>query len=164
MDVSSRSPSCSSDRPRLDRRPEPRPRDRGDRILQLGAVGRIVRGQTISLKEKEYVEAARSLGAGDLRIMFVDIFPNLFAPVLVYLTLLIPSSIVFEARSRFSGSACAADGDLGNMLAESLGFYQVAWWFVLFPAAALLLTTLASTCSVTRARRTGPARRAPLRH
>jgi peptide/nickel transport system permease protein len=113
-------------------------------FFSWAAVGRIVRGQTISLKEKEYVEAARSLGAGDLRIMFVDIFPNLFAPVLVYLTLLIPSAIVFEATLSFLGlGVIPPTATWGNMLAESLGFYQVAWWFVLFPAAALLLTTLA---------------------
>ena len=113
-------------------------------FFSCASVGRIVRGQTISLKEKEYIEAARSLGAGDLRIMFVDIFPNLVAPVLVYLTLLIPSAIVFEATLSFLGlGVIPPTPTWGNMLSESLGFYQVAWWYVLFPAAALLITTLA---------------------
>src|SRR5947199_8682 len=61
-------------------------------FFSWASVGRIVRGQTISLKEREYIVAARSLGAGAARIMVVEIFPNLVAPVLVYLTLLIPSS------------------------------------------------------------------------
>ncbi len=113
-------------------------------FFSWASVGRIVRGQTISLKEKEYIEAARSLGASDLRIMFVDIFPNLLAPVLVYLTLLIPSAIVFEATLSFLGLGVVPPTPTwGNMLSESLSFYQVAWWYVLFPAAALLLTTLA---------------------
>ena len=113
-------------------------------FFSWASVGRIVRGQTISLKEREYVEAARSLGAGDLRIMFVEILPNLVAPVLVYLTLLIPSAIVFEATLSFLGlGVIPPTPTWGNMLAESLGLYQVAWWYVLFPAAALLITTLA---------------------
>jgi peptide/nickel transport system permease protein len=113
-------------------------------FFACASVGRIVRGQTISQKEREYVEAARSLGASDVRIMFVDILPNLVAPVLVYLTLLIPSAIVFEATLSFLGlGVIPPTPTWGNMLAESLGFYQVAWWYVLFPAGALLLTTLA---------------------
>jgi peptide/nickel transport system permease protein len=106
-------------------------------------VGRVVRGQTISIREKEFVEAARSLGASDLRIMFVDIFPNLLAPVLVYLTLLIPAAIVFEATLSFLGlGVVPPTASWGNMLADSLNFYRTAWWFVLFPGLALLVTTL----------------------
>jgi peptide/nickel transport system permease protein len=113
-------------------------------FFSWASVGRIVRGQTITQREKEYVEAARSLGAPPFRIMFVEIFPNLLAPVLVYLTLLIPSAIVFEATLSFLGlGVIPPTPTWGNMLSESLGFYQVAWWYVLFPAAALLLTTLA---------------------
>jgi peptide/nickel transport system permease protein len=113
-------------------------------FFSWAAVGRIVRGQTLSIKEKEYVEAARSIGATDRRIMFVDILPNLLAPVLVYLTLLIPASIAFEATLSFLGlGVVAPTPSWGNMLASSLQYYQVAWWFVLFPAAFLLITTLA---------------------
>ena len=74
-----------------------------------------MRGQTLSLREREYVEAARSLGAGDLRIMFVDILPNLIAPVIVYLTLLIPAAIVFEATLSFLGlGVVPPTADLGQ--------------------------------------------------
>jgi len=112
-------------------------------FFSWAAVGRIVRGQTLSIKEREYVEAARSLGAGDLRIMFVDIFPNLLASVLVYLTLLIPASIAFEATLSFLGlGVVPPTASWGNMLSESLGFYQVAWWFELLPGIFLLVTTL----------------------
>jgi peptide/nickel transport system permease protein len=112
-------------------------------FFSWAAVGRIVRGQTLSIKEKEYIEAARSLGAGDIRIMLVDIFPNLLAPVLVYLTLLVPAAIVFEATLSFLGlGVVPPTSSWGNMLAESLGYYRVAWWFVLLPGLALLITTL----------------------
>jgi peptide/nickel transport system permease protein len=113
-------------------------------FFSWAAVGRIVRGQTLSIREREYVEAARSLGASDLRIMFVDVLPNLIAPVIVYTTLLIPTAIVFEATLSFLGMGVVPPTPTwGNMLSDSLQYYQVAWWFILFPGLALLVTTLA---------------------
>jgi peptide/nickel transport system permease protein len=70
-------------------------------ILSFTYPARIVRGQVISLKEKEYIQAARALGARPLRIMFVDLLPNVLAPVIVYGSLLIPASIVLEATLSF---------------------------------------------------------------
>ena len=72
-------------------------------FFSWAGISRIVRGQTLSIKEKEYIEAARSLGAGPWRIMFIDILPNLMAPVLVLATLYIPTAIVFEATLSFLG-------------------------------------------------------------
>jgi peptide/nickel transport system permease protein len=113
-------------------------------FFSWASIGRVVRGQTLSLREREFVEAARSLGARDLRIMFVDVLPNLVAPIIVYLTLLIPAAIVFEATLSFLGlGVVPPTATWGNMLSDSLGYYRVAWWFVLFPGAALLITTLA---------------------
>lgn len=113
-------------------------------FFSWAAIGRIVRGQALSIREREYVAAARSLGAGRLRIMFVDVLPNLVAPVIVYATLLIPLSIVFEATLSFLGLGIVPPTpSWGNMLAESVGYYRVAWWFVIFPGAALLITTMA---------------------
>jgi peptide/nickel transport system permease protein len=113
-------------------------------FFSWAAVGRIVRGQTLAIREREYVEAARSLGASDLRIMLVDVLPNLAAPVIVYTTLLIPTAIVFEATLSFLGLGVVPPTPTwGNMLADSLQFYQVAWWYLLFPGLALLATTLA---------------------
>jgi peptide/nickel transport system permease protein len=107
-------------------------------------VGRVVRGQTLALKEREFVEAARSLGASNLRVMFVDILPNLAAPVIVYATLLVPAAIAFEATLSFLGlGVVPPTAEWGNMLAEAVGYYQVAWWFLVFPGAALIITTLA---------------------
>ncbi|HEY8114435.1 MAG TPA: ABC transporter permease [Actinomycetes bacterium] len=112
-------------------------------FFSWAAVGRVIRGQTLSLREREFVEAARSLGASNLRIMFVDLLPNLTAPILVYTTLLIPVAIVFEATLSFLGlGVVPPTPSWGGMLADSLQYYQVAWWFVLFPGLALLATTL----------------------
>jgi peptide/nickel transport system permease protein len=96
--------------------------------------------------------------------MFVDIFPNLLAPVLVYLTLLIPAAIVFEATLSFLGlGVVPPTPSWGNMLAESLNYYRVAWWFVLVPGVALLVTTLAFNLLGDSIRgRLRPARRAAL--
>jgi peptide/nickel transport system permease protein len=113
-------------------------------FFSWAGIARIVRGQTLSLKEKEYIEAARSLGAGPFRIMFVDILPNLLAPVLVVGTLLIPNAIVFESTLSFLGLGIQPPTpSWGNMLADASNFYQVAWWYIVFPALFLLITTLA---------------------
>lgn len=113
-------------------------------FFSWASVGRIVRGQVLSIKEKEFVEAARSVGAGHLRIMFVDILPNVLAPTIVYATMLIPLSIVFESTLSFLGiGVLPPTATWGNMLSESIAYYRVAWWFVAFPGLALLITTMA---------------------
>jgi peptide/nickel transport system permease protein len=113
-------------------------------FFSWAAISRIVRGQTLSLKEKEYIEAARSLGAGPWRIMYLDILPNLLAPVLVLATLAIPGAIVFEATLSYLGVGIQEPNpSWGDILAQAQATSQVAWWYVLFPAVALLVTTLA---------------------
>ena len=114
-------------------------------ILGWASVGRIVRGQVISIREKEYVEAARSLGAGPWRIMFIDILPNVMAPSIVYTTLLIPLTIVTEASLSFLGVGIPPPTpDWGQMLSDAQTVYQYgAWWFLVFPSIALLVTTVA---------------------
>ncbi len=107
-------------------------------------VGRIVRGQVLSIREKEYIEAARSLGAGDIRIMAIDVLPNLIAPIIVYSTLLVPTAIVFEATLSFLGlGVIPPTPTWGNMISESVTYYQERPWFLAFPSLALFLTTLA---------------------
>jgi peptide/nickel transport system permease protein len=113
-------------------------------LFGWAAVARIVRGQVLSIREKEYVEAARSLGAGTWRIMFVDVLPNVTAQLIVYATLLIPVSIVAEASLSFLGLGVPPPtADWGQMLAEAESVYQQAWWFLVFPGLALVITTLA---------------------
>lgn len=110
----------------------------------FASVARIVRGQVLSIKEREYIEAARSLGAGDLRIMAMDVFPNVLAPVIVYTTLLIPVVIVIQSTLSFLALGVPPPtADWGGMISDSRTYYQTSWWFMTFPGAALVITTLA---------------------
>ena len=107
-------------------------------------VARIVRGQVLAIREKEYIEAARSLGAGSWRIIVVDVLPNVLAPIIVYATLLIPLSIVAEASLSYLGVGIPPPAaDWGSMIADAQQYYQEAWWFLVFPCLALIITTLA---------------------
>jgi peptide/nickel transport system permease protein len=113
-------------------------------LFQWAAVCRIVRGQVLSIREREYIEASRSLGASPWRIMFIDILPNVLAQVIVLTTLLIPVSILFEAALSFLGVGIPPPtADWGQMISEAQNYYQQAWWFFVFPSLALLVTTVA---------------------
>jgi peptide/nickel transport system permease protein len=114
-------------------------------VLSFTYPARIVRGQVISIKNREFIEAARALGAGPWRIMFVDLLPNVMAQVIVYSTLLIPLAIVAEASLSFLGVGVPPPtADWGSMINDATGWYQYGyWWFLLFPCLALLITTLA---------------------
>jgi ABC-type dipeptide/oligopeptide/nickel transport system permease subunit len=106
-------------------------------------MARIIRGQVLSIREKEFVEAARSLGASDARIMFRHILPNLIAPIIVYTTLLIPTNILFEAALSFLGIGVQPPtASWGSMIADATGIFDTAWWFMTFPGLALLFTVL----------------------
>jgi peptide/nickel transport system permease protein len=109
-------------------------------------IARIVRGQTLSLREREFIEASRSMGAGNYRIMFKEILPNLAAPIIVYSTLIIPANILFEAALSFLGVGIPqSTPSWGRMLsdASSSQIFIYAWWMMVFPGTFLLLTTLA---------------------
>ena len=107
-------------------------------------VARVVRGNTLSLKEKEFVEASRSIGAGSTRIIAGDLLPNLIAPIIVLATLLVPQSILFEAALSYLGLGVPPDqASWGQILADASGLYDVAWWLMVFPGAFLVVTTLA---------------------
>lgn len=108
-------------------------------------MGRVIRGQVLSLREREFVVAARSLGAGHLSIMVTDILPNLTVPIIIYTTMMVPSSIIFEATLSFLGLGIVPPApSWGGMLADAANnsIYMFAWWLVLFPGLALLFTTL----------------------
>jgi peptide/nickel transport system permease protein len=103
-----------------------------------------VRGQVLSLREQEFVQAARSLGASNARIIFREILPNLAAPLIVYSSLLIPLNILLEAALSFLGVGVRAPtASWGQMLADATPIFNTAWWYMLFPGLALLLTVLA---------------------
>jgi peptide/nickel transport system permease protein len=113
-------------------------------MFSWASVGRIVRAETLSIREHAYVQAARLLGASHARIMFVEILPNVAATVIVYTTLLIPGAIVAEATLSFLGlSVVPPAPSWGNILSDAMAYYRVAWWFIFFPGAALVVSTLA---------------------
>ncbi|GAA1770662.1 MULTISPECIES: ABC transporter permease [Streptomonospora] len=107
-------------------------------------IGRIIRGQTLSLREREFVEASRSLGASNLYILRKELLPNLVAPILVYSTLLIPTNILFEAALSFLGVGVEPPtATWGGMLSEAVDYYDSAPNFMLAPGLAIFLTVLA---------------------
>lgn len=107
-------------------------------------MARIVRGQVLSLREREFVDAARSLGASDSRIIFREILPNLVAPIIVYSTVLIPQNVLYEAALSFLGVGANPDSaSWGQMLSDASNIFREAWWYMTFPGAALLITVLA---------------------
>jgi peptide/nickel transport system permease protein len=113
-------------------------------LVSWTSVARIVRGQVLSLRERDFVLAARSLGASGRRIVTREILPNLTAPIVVYASLLVPQVILFEAALSFLGvGVTPPTPSWGWMIADAAQNFDTQWWYMLFPGAALLLTVLA---------------------
>ena len=113
-------------------------------VVNWTYIGRIIRGQVLSLREKEFVEAARAAGAGNRTILFRELLPNLVSPIVVYSTLVIPQVILLEAALSYLGVGInPPQASWGEMLAEATPIFSTAWWFFVFPGVALLLTVLA---------------------
>ena len=107
-------------------------------------VARIIRGQVLSLREKEFVESARAQGASDRRIILREILPNLVAPIIVYTTLALPQNILFEAALSFLGVGVQPPtASWGQMIADASTDFDEMWWYMFFPGVALVLTVLA---------------------
>jgi peptide/nickel transport system permease protein len=107
-------------------------------------IGRVVRGQTLSLREREYVEAARSLGAGRIYILFKELLPNLVAPIIVYTTMMIPTNILTEAALSFLGVGVKPPtASWGQMLSSALDYYQSDPMYMVVPGVAIFITVLA---------------------
>jgi ABC-type dipeptide/oligopeptide/nickel transport system permease subunit len=109
-------------------------------------MGRIIRGQTLSLREREFVDAARSLGARGSYVLFRELLPNLWGPILVYTTLLIPTNILFEAALSYLGvGIIPPTPSWGGMLSDAVnsGFYAIDPMYMIIPGLAIFLTVLA---------------------
>ena len=107
-------------------------------------IGRIIRGQTLSLREREFVDAARSLGARRPYILFTELLPNLIAPILVYATLLIPTNVLFEAALSYLGVGVRPPtASWGDMLSTAANWYQVEPLYMVPPGLAIFVTVLA---------------------
>ena len=112
-------------------------------ILGWASFARIFRGSILSIKNKEYIEAARALGASNYRIITKHIFPNAFAPIIVYATMNVGTAIIVEAALSFLGIGVQPPTPAwGKMLADSLEYIDTAPWMMLFPGLAILITVL----------------------
>jgi peptide/nickel transport system permease protein len=115
-------------------------------VLLWGGLARIVRAEFLSLREKEFVEAARATGAKDRRIIFRHILPNALSPIIVNTTLVIGTAIILEAALSFLGFGVRVPTPAWGQMAAQGGRLAVggasAWWVLVFPAAALVTTVL----------------------
>ena len=113
-------------------------------LLNWLAMARITRGQVLSVKKKEFVEAARAIGATDRRIISQHLLPNILGPAIVYETLAIPGYIFLEAFLSFIGLGINPPRpSWGNMISENYQGLRSAPWTVLVPSIALTITVLA---------------------
>ncbi|MCG2791632.1 MAG: ABC transporter permease [Actinomycetia bacterium] len=112
-------------------------------ILGWASFARIFRGSILSIKNKEYIEAARALGASNFRIITKHIFPNAFAPIIVYATMNVGSAILVEAALSFLGLGVQPPTPAwGKMLSESLSYIDIAPWMMFSPGIAIVITVL----------------------
>jgi len=112
-------------------------------VLGWASFARIFRGSILSIKNKEYIEAARALGASNSRIIVKHIFPNAFAPIIVYATMNVGIAIIVEAALSFLGLGVQPPTPAwGEMLSESMKYINSAPWMMFFPGLAILLTVL----------------------
>jgi peptide/nickel transport system permease protein len=117
-------------------------------FIAIGVLGwayfaRIFRGSILSIKNKEYIEAARALGASNTRIITKHIFPNAIAPIIVFATMNVGTAIIVEAALSFLGIGVQPPTPAwGKMLSESLNFIDIAPWMMLFPGLAIVITVL----------------------
>jgi peptide/nickel transport system permease protein len=106
-------------------------------------VARLVRAEVLSIRERDYVMAARAIGCSDLRIIFRHILPNALGPVLVYATLGIAAAILTESSLSFLGIGVPPPTpSWGNILTAGKEFLEFAWWLFLFPGLAITITSL----------------------
>ena len=106
-------------------------------------VARLVRAETLSLKERDFIAASRLAGSGKIKIMFKHILPNALAPVLVSATLGVAGAILVESSLSFLGLGVQPpDPSWGNMLLEGKEVMEVAWWLWFFPGMSILITVL----------------------
>jgi len=112
-------------------------------ILGWASVARLFRSSILSIKEKEYIEAARAIGASNTRIILKHILPNSFSPIIVYSTMNVGAAIIVEAALSFLGLGVQPPTpSWGKMLSESMSYINTAPWLMFFPGLAILITVL----------------------
>ena len=120
----------------------------GNAMIAIGIVyvpifARIARGSVLTVREEEFVEAARAIGSTDGRIMYKHIFPNILSPIIVEITLSLSFAILAEAALSFFGLGTQPpDPSWGRMLSEGRAYFQQSAWLAIFPGLAIMLTVL----------------------
>jgi peptide/nickel transport system permease protein len=113
-------------------------------IVYTPIFARVTRGGVLSVREEDYIQAARSVGASDARLMLRHVLPNVSGPIVVQTSLSLAFAILSEAALSFLGLGVQPpDPSWGRMLLESRSFLQQAWWMSVFPGAAILVTVMA---------------------
>lgn len=112
-------------------------------LSQWVQYARLVRGAVLSLREREFVQAARSYGLSNFKIIFSHILPNAMGPLIILLTLNVANNILLESSLTFLGlGADPQTPSWGGMLSEGRNYVQTAWWVTVFPGIAIMLTVL----------------------
>ncbi len=112
-------------------------------VSQWVQYARVVRGSVLSLREREFVQAARAFGLPDPRILFLHVLPNAFGPVLILMTLNVANNILLESSLTFLGLGVdPLVPSWGGMLADGRTYMQTAWWITVFPGLAIMMTVL----------------------
>jgi len=113
-------------------------------IAFIDDFARLIRGEVLSIREEEYVTAARAVGMSDLRIMFKEILPNAVAPLIVQATLMLPLAVLAEASLSFLGLGVKPTTPTwGLLIADGRQFISQAWWISVMPGFAIMVTVLA---------------------
>jgi peptide/nickel transport system permease protein len=113
-------------------------------LLLWGSIARVVRGATLALREREFVDAARAIGASNTRIITRHVLPNCTGPIIVNATLVVAEAILVESTLSFLGFGIQPPTpSWGNLLSDSIGTVQDWWWLTVFPGLAIFLTVLA---------------------
>jgi peptide/nickel transport system permease protein len=112
-------------------------------LVFIPTYGRVVRGSVLSIRQKEYIEAARNAGSGDLKIIFLHVLPNTMAPLIVVTTISVANAILIEAALSFLGLGVPPPApSWGNILSDGRNFISQAPWLTIFPGLAITLTVL----------------------
>ena len=112
-------------------------------LVGIPTYGRVVRGSVLSIRQKEYIEAARNAGSGDLKIIFLHVLPNTMAPLIVVTTIGVANAILIEAALSFLGLGVPPPApSWGNILSDGRNFISQAPWLTIFPGLAITLTVL----------------------
>jgi peptide/nickel transport system permease protein len=113
-------------------------------LLLWGSIARVVRGATLALREREFVDAARAIGASDTRIIVRHVLPNCLGPIIVNATLVVAEAILVESTLSFLGFGIQPPtASWGNLLSNAISTTQDYWWLTVFPGAVIFLTVLA---------------------